>query len=94
MSKTVRVDRDGETESLEVSFANRYKHERKEPVETGWNLEGLDPSDTELLDSGLKWFSGSLAGPSYHMDYDGPPKFPSVYVPDEHPAEIEVLEDE
>lgn len=90
MRRPIRITtEDGQTEELEVSEASRYDFPGGE---TGWDLKGLDPSETELLEADLKWMSGMMADrPSERVTSEGEPKYPSVYVPDDYGVTIEVL---
>lgn len=93
MTQTAVVtDPDGDCEELTVSKAERYHFESED--ETGWCLLGIDPYDSELLDSDLKWMSGSMASSEQvRTTEDGEPKFPAVYVPDDYHVEIAVVEE-
>ena len=92
MTQTVVVTApDGSSEELTVSKAERYEFESED--EAGWNLMGLDPYDSELLEDDLKWMSGFMADrPEERKTDDGEPKFPSVYVPDSYDVELAVVE--
>lgn len=55
---------------------------------------GLDPYDSELLGSDLKWMSGFMADTEAQRTTDnGEPKFPSVYVPDSYDVELRVVKE-
>ena len=80
----IRITTDDTTEQHTVTNATRDD-------DGTWRIHGLDPSETDILGPDLAWLSGSLGGPELQTNDHGEPRFPSVTVPPDHPATIELL---
>lgn len=72
---------DGREEELRVTRVREWTQELDDASDHDvgdecWVIEGLQPSETDLIPSRFDWLSGSLGAPS-----ESGGKFPAVYIP-------------